>query len=424
MAKVLRIIAREILDSRGNPTVETAVWLDDGSYGLSSVPSGISVGKYEAIELRDRDPNRFGGLGVKTAVSNVNTKIAQSITGVDATNQKVIDQTMITLDGTPHKGSLGANAILSVSQAVCKAAAMSQKLPLFSYIVKLAQDWGLTTPAVRIPTPLFNILNGGKHGAGNLDFQEFMVIPSSNKPYPQALHMGVVLYNALRDVLIYRNAIHSIGDEGGFAPNLFTNAEAFEVIVEAAKTTNARLGYDVFFGLDAAASYFKKVSGYQLKDKPQPFSTDQLVEYYKSLATTYQMLILEDPFEEDDWDGWTKLTQALSETVLIVGDDLLATNKERLTKAIELKAINAVLIKPNQVGTISETIEIVKQARDANLKIVVSHRSGETNDSFIADFAVGIGADYAKFGAPARGERVAKYNRLLEISDSVGASAV
>ncbi|MBI2036328.1 phosphopyruvate hydratase [Candidatus Microgenomates bacterium] len=418
MAKVTKVGAREILDSRGNPTVETTVLLSDGSWGVSSVPSGISVGKYEAVELRDRDPNRFGGLGVLKAVGNVNMVIAPKLLGFDPIKQKEIDMVMMGLDGTENKGKLGANAILSVSQAVCKAASMSLRTGLFQYIGKLAGEYGLTNTASRIPTPMLNIVNGGKHGAGNLDFQEFMVIPSSNKKFSDALHMGVVIYNALRDVLIFRNAIHSIGDEGGFAPNLFTNSEAFEVIVEAAKASGARLGYDVFFGLDAAASYFKKMGGYQLKDRPQLFSTDQLVDYYKTLVSTYQILVLEDAFEEDDWEGWVKLTRELSDKLLIVGDDLLATNKSRLTRAISEKAANAILVKPNQIGTVSETLALIKQARQANFRIIVSHRSGETNDSFIADFAVGVSADYIKFGAPARGERVAKYNRLLEIEQS------
>lgn len=419
MATIADISAREILDSRGTPTVETTVILDDGSFGVASVPSGVSVGKYEALELRDHDPKRFGGLGILSVVNNVNTVIKPKLLGKNPTEQKNLDEAMIALDGTPHKSRLGANAILGVSIAVCKAAAMSMKSVLFNYITSLAGLYGLPTSINRIPTPAFNILNGGKHGAGNLDFQEFLLIPSSNKTFFETLHMGVMTYNALRDVLTYRNAIHSIGDEGGFAPNLFTNAEAFEVIVEAVKATGARLGYDVFFGLDAAASYFKKASGYQLKDRAQPFSTDQLVEYYKTLTSTYQMLFLEDPFEEDDWEGWVKATSELSEKLLIVGDDLLATNKDRLAKAIGQKAANAILIKPNQIGTISETLAIVGQARSAGFKVIVSHRSGETNDSFIADFAVGVSADYVKFGAPARGERVAKYNRLLEIASKL-----
>lgn len=417
MAKITFITAREILDSRGSPTVEATIILDDNSYSIASVPSGVSVGKYEAVELRDHDPKRYGGLGVLTAVNNIRTIIGPALIGKDPSSQKEIDSAMISMDGTPNKGKLGANAILAVSIAIAKVAAVSMKVPTYIYISSLAGQYGLPPAIRRIPTPSFNILNGGKHGAGNLDFQEFMVIPSSNKLFPEALHMGVTLYNGLRDVLTYRNAIHSIGDEGGFAPNLFTNAEAFEVIVEAVKTTGLRLGYDVFFGLDAAASYFKKPSGYQLKDRPQPFSTEQLVEYYKTLATTYQMLLLEDPFEEDDWEGWVKGTAELADKLLIVGDDLLATNKERLIKAIERKAANAILIKPNQIGTLSETLTIIKQARDAGFKVMVSHRSGETNDSFIADFAVGVSADYIKFGAPARGERVAKYNRLLEIAN-------
>ena len=416
MPKIKSIFAREILDSRASPTIETTVINDDGSYGTSSVPSGISVGKYEAIELRDKDPKRFGGLGVLTAVQNVNTIIANKIRGYDPVKQQEIDNTMIALDGTANKGRLGANAILSVSQAVCKAAALSVRLPLYTYVNKLAASYGLPEKISRIPTPAFNILNGGKHGAGNLDFQEFLVIPSSNQSFPKALELGVAIYNALRDVLIYRNAIHSIGDEGGFAPNLFTNAEAFEVIMEATKATGARLGYDVFFGLDAAASYYKKIGGYQLKDRPQPFTVDQLVDYYKTLVSTYQLLLLEDPFGEDDWEGWIKLTTQLSDNLLIFGDDLLATSKDRLGKAILQNAANAILVKPNQIGTISETLAIIKQARESSFKVMVSHRSGETNDAFIADFAVGVSSDYVKFGAPARGERVAKYNRLLEIA--------
>lgn len=420
MAKVAKVQAREILDSRGVPTIETLVMLDDGSYGLSAAPSGVSVGKYEAVELRDKDPKRFGGLGVLTAVNNVNTIIAKELVGKEATDQRTIDISLVKLDGTPNKAKLGGNAILSVSQAVCKAAAFSLKLPLYVYIAKHAGAYRLPSEIKKIPTPALNILNGGKHGAGNLDFQEFMVVPSTNKPFPEALHIGVMAYNSLRDVLIYRNAIHSVGDEGGYAPNLFTNAEAFEVIVESVKAINVRLGYDVFFGLDAAAATFKKPGGYQIKDRPEPFSTTDMVNYYKNLTSQYQLILLEDPFDQEDWQGFTTLSAELSDRLLIVGDDLISTNKERLQKAISQNAINSVLIKPNQAGTVSEILEIIAMARGANLKVIMSHRSGETNDTFVADLAVGVSSDYVKFGAPARGERVAKYNRLLEIASQLG----
>ncbi len=415
MAKIKSIKAQEILDSRGNPTIQTQVILDDGAIGISSVPSGLSVGKYEAVELRDKDMGRFGGLGVLKATANVNDKISPKLVGMEAGDQRNIDHTMVTLDGTSNKASLGANSILSVSQAVCKAAAFSQKMSLYRYINNLGKAFNLPTSIEKMPTPTFNILNGGRHGAGNLDIQEFMVIPPTSKSYHEGLELGVAVYNALRQVLINKNAIHSLGDEGGFAPNLFNNVDALEILREAILKLNIRLGYDIFLGLDSAANNFMSGNSYKLKDRPTPFSTAELVNYYKELNNQYKLLLLEDPFGEDDWDGWIKLSQELENLVVIVGDDLIATNPERLKLAVSKKAVTGVLVKPNQIGTVTEVLWLVEQAKKNNITTIVSHRSGETNDTFIADLAIAVAADYVKFGAPARGERVAKYNRLLEI---------
>ena len=385
--------------------------LDDGSQAVASIQSGTSIGKYEAVELRDQDSKRYQGLGVLKAVANVNEKIAPKMVGMKAENQLKIDQTLILLDGTKNKAQLGANAILSVSQAVCEASAASKKIPQFLY---LAQLYGLKEKELKVPTPILNLINGGKHGAGNLDFQEFHLIPSSQKVYHEQLRLGTEIYHQVEKVLIRHGAIHSVGDEGGFAPNLFTNSDALEVLMEAIKESAYEFQKDVFIGLDVAASFFYKDGRYKIRDRTLPMTTENLVEFYRELVVQYPLAILEDPFAEDDWDGWIKLSQSLANTIL-VGDDLLATNKTRIQKAIKKKACQAILVKPNQIGTIAETIEVIKIARAANWKVVVSHRSGETNDDFIADFAVGVGADYAKFGAPARGERLAKYNRLLKI---------
>lgn len=412
MAKIKLIRASEILDSRGNPTIETSVILEGNVVGVASVPSGASIGKYEALELRDNDPQRYQGLGVLKAVANVNQQIGPQLVGMEARNQKAIDQKLIGLDGTENKTKLGGNAILSVSQAVCEAAAASEKVPSYEHVSHL---FGLKKEELKIPTPILNLINGGKHGAGNLDFQEFHIIPSTEKKYPQALQLGVEIYQKVKQVLIRHGAIHSVGDEGGFAPNLFTNLDALEVLMEAIKESNYQFKKDVFFGLDVAASLFYQNGKYTIRDRTSPLVTNEMIEFYREFVAQYPLAILEDPLEDDDWRGWAKLSQVLPDTV-IVGDDLLATNKTRVEKAIKKKACSAILVKPNQIGTIAETIEVIKTARLANWKIIVSHRSGETNDDFIADFAVGVGADYTKFGAPARGERVAKYNRLLAIN--------
>jgi enolase len=411
MAKIKLITAREILDSRGNPTLETRVELEDGSVGLASIPSGASIGKYEALELRDNDPSRYNGLGVLKAVKNVNEVIAPKLLGLEARNQLEVDRLLINLDGTPNKAKLGANSLLSVSQGVCEAAAASEKVSNFEHVSHL---YGLKREEMKMPIPIFNLINGGKHGAGNLDFQEFHIIPSEKRSYSLNLEMGEEIYQGVKKVLIRNGAIHSVGDEGGFAPNLFTNLDALEVLTQAIKETGYELKKDVFLGLDTAAGFFYKNGRYQIRDRSMPMDSGELIDFYKELIAQYPLLSLEDPINEDDWRGWQKVMKALP-GVLIVGDDLLATNKRRVEEAIKLQACSAILVKPNQIGTIAETIEVIKIARQAGWKIIVSHRSGETEDDFIADFAVGVKADYVKFGAPARGERVVKYNRLLEI---------
>lgn len=418
MAKIARIWAREILDSRGIPTVEAACQLDTGHIAVSSVPGGTSTGTHEALELRDKENPRYLGMGVLTAVSNVNTVLGPAVVGLDPTNQEAVDAKLVQLDGTENKLKYGANAILAVSVAVAKVGAIAGNQNPYLWINALAQRTGLA-PQIKIPTPLFNMINGGLHGAGNLDFQEFHVIPASSKAFSQSLQMGVEIYMTIGENLARRGAIHSVGDEGGYAPNLFTNADALEVFVESIKQTSYSIGRDVFLGLDVAANSFYKNGEYSIKDKSAPLNDDAMLDYYKNINEQYKLAILEDPFQEDAWGSWKKIFELLGSQVTIVGDDLLATNPKRVEKAISEKACNAILVKPNQIGTVTETLNVIKMAKSANWKIIVSHRSGETNDTFIADFAVGVGADYAKFGAPARGERVAKYNRLSGIENEL-----
>jgi enolase len=422
MAKIKSIKAREILDSRGNPTVETEIILDDGQKTEASVPAGESIGKYEAVELRDGDPKRYDGLGVLKAVANINQVIAPQLIGQDPTQQKQLDDLIIKLDGSKNKKKLGANAILSTSQAVCEAGALASNLPLYRFIQKLYLPEN-QNQALLMPVPTFNLINGGKHGAGNLDFQEFHVIPSSGRAYFQSLEMVEEIYHAVERVLIRHGAVHSVGDEGGFAPNLFTNMDALEVIIEAIKESGCEFKRDVFLGLDVAANSFYKNGRYSIRDRTQPLDVHELIQYYRELVQAYPLFLLEDPLQEDDWNGWRELNKQLDKTI-IVGDDLLVTNPERLERSIEEQACKAILVKPNQIGTISETLSVIKMARQANYKIIVSHRSGETNDDFIADFAVGVQADFTKFGAPARGERVVKYNRLLEIEAELASQPV
>lgn len=414
MSKITHIWSREILDSRGIPTVETACMLDNGATAVSSVPAGTSTGTHEALELRDTELPRYLGKGVLKAVENVNNILGPALVGADPQDQFGIDKKLVEMDGTENKSKYGANAILSVSEVVTKCGAISANTQLYAWIFSLASRGGITQK-VKMPIPLFNMINGGLHGAGNLDFQEFWVIPASSKTFVDGLQMGVEIYQTIGENLKKRGAIHSVGDEGGYAPNLFTNADALEIFVESIKQTKYSLGRDVFLGLDVAANSFFKDGLYLIKDRTSGMESPQMLEYYKGLYDQYKLAVLEDPFQEDAWDDWRKITGEMSGTVLIVGDDLLATNPKRVEKAIKDKACNAVLVKPNQIGTVTEAFSVIKMARDAGWHIIVSHRSGETNDSFIADFGVGVAADYIKSGAPCRGERVAKYNRLASI---------
>lgn len=417
--RIYSVIAREILDSRGDPTIETMVVLESGYRGVASVPAGTSLGKYESVELRDKDPKRYGGMGVLKAVAHVNGTIATTVKGMDALNQAALDKALIDLDGTEDKHILGANSILSVSMATAVAAANAKRLPLYRYINSLFIPF-LETPMQRIPTPTFNIINGGKHGSGNLDFQEFHVVPASNKSFTQALEMGVAIYQQVRQILKYRNAVYAVGYEGGFAPNLFTNLDALEILAEAIKSSPYTFGVDIFFGLDLAANSFKhERGGYQIKDKPAALNNTDFIKYLIELNKKYRLLILEDPLSEDDWNSWGALSKEIGKDVLVVGDDLLATNPERLKRAIAEGVCSAILAKPNQIGSLSEFFSVIAIAKHAGIKTIVSHRSGETNDSFVADLAVGVQSDYVKFGAPARGERVAKYNRLLQIESEL-----
>ena len=418
MSAIKQIFAREILDCRGIPTIEATMYLDTGIAVTTSVPTSIAPGKYEAKELRDQNPERYSGLGVQKAVENINTTINTALTGLDPAKQGDIDRLLIELDGTPDKSKLGANAILSASQAACKAGAASYNMPVYQY---LALKYRLTE-ALTIPTPQFNLINGGKHGAGNLDFQEFLLVPSSRYSFNQGLQVGVEIFYELERQLISKNAIHSVGVEGGYAPNLFTNLDALEIIMMAIKQTTNEYGHDVFIGIDVAASSFFRSGKYTIKDRSQAFTNKEFIDYYQDLNDQYHIISLEDPLDEDDWDGWVSLMQEMGDKIMVIGDDLITTNMERAQKAISSKACSALLVKPNQMGTITETVEVIKLVREANWTVLVSHRSGETTDTFIADFAVGVGSDYCKFGAPSRGERISKYNRLLAIEAEISSS--
>lgn len=412
MATITTITAREILNSKGNPTIEATVVLDDGSIGIAACPSGTSTGTYEAVELHDNEKNRFGGLGVIKAITNIEKIIAPKLIGIDGEKQHEIDQTMIALDGTENKSYLGANAILSVSMAVAKAAAKSVNTPLYHY---LHEFFDTKTPIKKMPTPAFNIINGGLHGSGTLDFQEFFVIPATTYTYSESLHIGFTLYHALKNLLKLNGYSILVGDEGGFEPQLSSNYDVLDFLVQVINTTNLQLGTDIFLGLDTAANAFLHDGMYRIKDKQKPLSAKELTQYYQQLIQEFHIIYLEDPLNEDDWNDWADANKLLGSQTMIIGDDLTATNPKRVHTAIARKAMNAILIKLNQIGTVSETIQVIQQAKAAGLQVIVSHRSGETNDDFVADFGVAATADYVKFGSPARGERVAKYNRLLQI---------
>ena len=412
MSKIKQIFAREILNSKGFPSIETTVVLNDGKTGVASCPSGTSVGNFEASELHDHDETRFEGRGVLKAIDNVQNLIGPNLVGIDVIKQQVIDKIMIDLDGTQNKSRLGANAILSVSMAVAKAGAKVSVLPLFLYLREYIKKEGLE---LKIPTPAFNILNGGAHAGSNVDFQEFLVIPATSYPYEKSLLTATLIYNSLRKTLQSQGLSTLVGDEGGFGPNLEKNQEGFSLISTAISQVNLRLGFDVFLGLDAASNNFHSEGKYHLKDRPSNLSTSDLIAFYEELNKANQLIYLEDPISDDDWDGWADINLKMSNQTIIVGDDLIATNPYRLQMALDKKSVSGIIIKPNQIGTVIEAVAVVEIARAAGLKIIVSHRSGETNDDFIADFAVAMSADFVKFGAPARGERVAKYNRLLQV---------
>lgn len=419
MAKISQIIAREILNSKGIPTVEVKILLDNGIKEVSSCPSGTSLGKHEAIEIKDGDPLRFGGLGVTKAVNNIIKVISPKLIGTDIDRQTDIDKFLISLDTTPDKSHLGVNSILPVSMAVAKAGARNLNVSPFVYLRKYTS---IQNHPFKIPTPAFNIINGGLHGGGNLDFQEFLVIPASSVPYPETLNMIFTIYQSLYRTLKEKGLSTLVGDEGGFGPSLSSPRDALMLINDALSNGKYRLNYDVFYGIDVASSSFFKNGRYVLKEKEAGISAEELIAVYAGLNEEFNLLYLEDPMSEDDWEGWENLNNSTSKSTLIVGDDLTVTNPMRLQKAISKKLISGIIIKPNQIGTVTESLAVSEIARAAGIKLIVSHRSGETNDDFIADFAVAIGADYVKFGAPVRGERTSKYNRLSEIYSEIKTS--
>ena len=418
MAKIVKAIGREILDSRGNPTVEADVWLEDGSMGRAAVPSGASTGEHEAVELRDGEKSRYQGKGTQKAVGHVKKEIASAIQGMDATDQKRIDRKMIDLDGTPNKGKLGANAILAVSMAVARAAATSKKMPLYRF---LGGD-----SACLLPVPMMNILNGGAHADNSVDFQEFMIAPYGAKSFAEALRMGAEVFHTLKGVLKKKGYSTAVGDEGGFAPNLKSNEEAVEVILEAIGQAGYGAGKDIGLALDPAASEFYDAGKgryvFKKSDKSEK-SSGQMVEFWSNWVRQYPIVSLEDGMAEDDWKGWKLLTDTLGKKIQLVGDDLFVTNVQRLSRGIKEGIANSILIKVNQIGTLTETLEAMRMAKEAGYTCVVSHRSGETEDTFIADLVVATGAGQIKTGSASRTDRIAKYNQLLRIEEELGRSA-
>ncbi len=406
------IQALEILDSRGNPTLEIRVTLADGSVGIACVPSGASTGTHEALELRDKDPKRFFGRGVRNAARHVEVDIAKALAKKNPFDQQAVDKTLIELDGTPNKSRLGANAILGVSLAVAHASAISKNMPLHEY---LRFTYKFPKP-MRMPVPMFNILNGGKHADSGFSVQEFLLIPKK-KTIQENVRLGSEVFHSLKDLLTRRNLSTLVGDEGGFAPKLSSHNQAFSIILEAIKNASYKPGTDAVLGIDAASSEFYQPQGnaYVLKPEGSKLTPDSLQGLYKEWMRNYHLASIEDPFAEDDWNSWRQITSSLGSSVMLVGDDLFVTNTERLRRGIDQRAANAILIKVNQIGSLSETIECIKLAQKNNYRVVVSHRSGETTDTTIADLAVAVGADYIKAGSLSRGERLVKYNRLLEI---------
>ena len=417
MSVIESVYAREVLDSRGNPTVEVEVVLESGAEGRAIVPSGASTGAFEAVELRDGDKGRYLGKGTQNAVNNVNTIIASELEGLESTDQPGIDALLLELDGTPNKGKLGANAILGVSMAVARASADELGLPLFQYI------GGVN--AKQLPVPMMNILNGGEHADNSVDVQEFMILPVGAKSFREGLRMGAEVFHSLKKVLSERGLACGVGDEGGFAPNLGSNREALELIVEAIKAAGYEPGKDVMLGLDVAASemYNEETKKYVLAGEGKELTAAEMVDLYEDWTTNFPIITIEDGLDEEDWDGWKVLTERLGKKVQLVGDDLFVTNTERLERGIEAGVANSILIKVNQIGTITETLDAIEMAKRAGYTAVISHRSGETEDTTIADLAVAVNAGQIKTGAPSRTDRVAKYNQLLRIEETVGAQA-
>ncbi|MEP6881498.1 MAG: phosphopyruvate hydratase [Dokdonella sp.] len=415
MTSITKIHAREILDSRGNPTLEAEVTLVDGSFGRAMVPSGASTGSREAVELRDGDKARYLGKGVKNAVANVNTTIASALKGFDALDQRGLDEKLIALDGSANKGKLGANALLGVSMANAHAVAASKKLPLWKY---LAGD-----RAPQLPVPMMNIVNGGAHADNNVDMQEFMVLPIGLPNFAEALRAGTEIFHSLKSVLKGRGLSTSVGDEGGFAPNLKSNEEAIETILEAVNKTGYGIGKDIWLGLDVASSEFYKDGAYHLEGEGKVLSPEQLIEFYADWCAKYPIITIEDGMAEGDWDGWKKLTDRLGKTVQLVGDDLFVTNTTIFREGIDKHIANAILIKVNQIGTLTETLDAIAMAEAANYASIISHRSGETEDTTIADLSVATSATQIKTGSLCRSDRVAKYNQLLRIEEALGSQA-
>jgi enolase len=415
MPSIKSVKAREILDSRGNPTIEVEVVLVDGNTGVAAVPSGASTGKYEAVELRDGDKSRYGGLGVQKAVEHVNNEIASAIVGMSALEQAVIDRRLIELDGTANKARLGANALLATSLAVAKAGASIQGVPLYRYLGGAG--------AKQLPVPMLNILNGGKHASNSVDFQEFMIVPVGAANFHKALQMSSEVYHSLRKVLENKGLSTNVGDEGGFAPQLLANKDALELILAAIDKAGYKAGGDLFIALDPASSTFYHDGKYVLSREGVTLGPTEMIDYYAKLVSDYPVISIEDGLAEDDWANWSLLTAQLGKQIQLVGDDLYVTNMKRLEKGIAQKASNSILIKPNQIGTLSETLAVIKRAQQAGWTTIISHRSGETEDTTIADLAVASNAGLIKAGAPCRSERLAKYNRLLKIEEELGKAA-
>ena len=410
-SKIKNIHAREILDSRGNPTVEVDIELQSGDIGRAAVPSGASTGANEAIELRDKDKTRYLGKGVLNAINNINNIINKELIGTQATNQNNIDNILIKLDGTENKSNLGANAILGVSMASARAAASYLKVPLYKYLNPKNE--------FLMPVPMMNILNGGSHAENNVDIQEFMIYPFGAKSFSEALRMGTEIFHYLKMELSSKHLNTSVGDEGGFAPDLNTNEEAIEIILKAVKKAGYKAGKEIFIALDVAASELYKNNKYKLDSENRAFSSLEMINYLTTLANKYPIISIEDGLDEKDWEGWKNLNKKLGDTVQIVGDDLTVTNVKHLQKAIEVKAINSILIKLNQIGTITETIEAINLAKKENLGVIISHRSGETEDTIISDFSVAMAMGQIKTGSASRSDRIAKYNQLLRIEEEL-----